>query len=137
MDQEPDTEGVKAVVRGKDGKFLLMKRAEHKDEYPGYWEFQGGGLEDETPEGGVLRELEEETGIKAEVTGEKGGFTWDSDFTDRQIKSHSFLIEVEKTEVELSREHTRYEWLELEEIFEKRHFPHIRKDLKHAGVELD
>lgn len=137
MNQEPDTEGVKAVVRDKDGKFLLMKRAEHKDEYPGYWEFPGGGLEDETPGEGVLRELEEETGIRAEVTREKGSFTWHSEFTDRQIRSHSFLVEVETPDVELSREHTEYEWLELEEIFEKKHFPEIRKDLKNAGVELE
>lgn len=133
-----DSEGVKTVVRHENsGKFLLMKRSSDKEEYPGYWEFPGGGLEEgETPREGALRELEEETGMKGEILNQ-GSFEWTSDHTDRDILSHSFLVEVEETEVELSREHTEYEWLELDVIFDRKHFPLIEKDLEHAGVKHD
>ena len=133
-----DSEGVKTVVRHREsGKYLLVKRSSDKEEYPEYWEFPGGGLEDdETPQKGALRELKEETGLKGEIQNQ-GSFEWNSDHTNRDILSHSFLVVVEETEVELSREHTEYEWLELNEIFNRKHFPLIEKDLEHAGVKHD
>jgi 8-oxo-dGTP diphosphatase len=133
-----DSKGVKTVVRcTESGKFLLMRRSSDKDEYPGFWEFPGGGLEEnEEPREGALRELREETGLRGEIV-DSGSFEWHSDHTGRDILSYSFLVEVEKEEIELSREHSEHEWLEIEEIFEKEHFPLIEKDLEYAGVEHD
>ena len=53
------------LVRHDDGTFLLMKRDERKDVYPGYWEASAGGsaLAGETPLMCAKRELFEETGI--------------------------------------------------------------------------
>jgi len=133
-----DTEGVKAVVKNPEtGKFLLVKRNDDKKEYPGYWEFPGGGLEDETPVEGVLRELKEETGLKGEVVSGGKPFVWHSEYTDRYIRSYPFLIEVEETEFELSHEHTAHQWLDIDEILDKKHFPFIKKHLKHAGVKIE
>lgn len=53
------TIGVRAVIRSKDGKFLLVRHT-----YTPGWHFPGGGIEpNETADGALVRELEQETGI--------------------------------------------------------------------------
>jgi len=53
------TIGVRAVVRSKDGKFLLVRHT-----YTSGWHFPGGGVEvNETAEEALARELEQETGL--------------------------------------------------------------------------
>ena len=57
--------GVGAIVVGKRG-ILLARR--DKDPAKGLWSFPGGGVElGETQEVSVIREVEEETGVKCEV----------------------------------------------------------------------
>ena len=52
------------VLIRPDGRFLLTSRPPGKV-YAGYWEFPGGKLEPgETPEACLIRELEEELGIR-------------------------------------------------------------------------
>ncbi len=57
-----------AVVDGDDGttpSFLLTRRATRLRSHPGQWALPGGRLdEDETPEIAVLRELDEEVGLR-------------------------------------------------------------------------
>ncbi|HQR03927.1 MAG: Nudix family hydrolase [Proteobacteria bacterium] len=56
-----------AVIERPDGAFLLGQRAEGSA-YAGYWEFPGGKVEDgETPHQAVVRELQEELGIRVTV----------------------------------------------------------------------
>lgn len=54
-----------ALVMHIDGTYLLMRRDDRKDTYPGYYEATAGGsmLKGETPDEGMRRELFEETGI--------------------------------------------------------------------------
>lgn len=58
------------VVAGflkKDGKILVGQRPENNS-LPGQWEFPGGKIEPgETPEQALVRELQEELGIDAEI----------------------------------------------------------------------
>ena len=52
------------LVRG--GEILLARRSEDRRFYPGVWDIIGGHSEgDETPADTLVRELEEEAGIKA------------------------------------------------------------------------
>ena len=53
------------LVQHRDGSYLLTKRHQGKDLYPGYWEASAGGSAQlgEGPEACAKRELFEETGI--------------------------------------------------------------------------
>ena len=59
---------VAIIVQHTDGTLLLMKRDLNKPSYPGYYECSAGGAaqKGETPEQAAIRELYEETGIRAE-----------------------------------------------------------------------
>lgn len=56
---------VDLLVLHDDGTYLLTKRSDIKDVYPGYWEASAGGsaLKGEEPLEAALRELSEETGL--------------------------------------------------------------------------
>lgn len=57
---------VDILVLHKDGTYLLTKRSDIKDVYPGYWEASAGGsaVSGEDPLQAAYRELFEETGLK-------------------------------------------------------------------------
>jgi len=58
------TEVAAAVIERPDGGFLLAQRPANKV-YPGFWEFPGGKIEPgEDPRSALVRELEEELGIR-------------------------------------------------------------------------
>ena len=79
--------------------FLIVKRNENDDLYPGAWEFPGGHLEDgETLKAGLRRELEEEidfivnvdsSKINVKLSPENCDYRWvtkDSDYLDKFVK---------------------------------------------------
>ena len=58
---------VAAVIRDRRGRILLARRTQERD-LAGLWEFPGGKREPgETSEAALVRELQEELGIEAEV----------------------------------------------------------------------
>lgn len=97
--------------------FLIVKRNENDELYPGAWEFPGGHLEiGETLKDGLKRELEEEIGFTDEFepiithyydeVNEKNGIL----VHDLEI---DFVINVDssKINVKLSDEHCDYKWV--------------------------
>ena len=57
------------IPKGKDEKIILCRRAKDKFPFPDVWVCAvGGGIESgETPERAMIREMEEEIGISADV----------------------------------------------------------------------
>lgn len=84
------------------------------------WEFPKGGVEsDENLQETALRELEEETGIKNVkiINGFREDYSYDFYHDGSRIdkKVHLYICKVFDKSVELSNEHTDYQWRDFEQ----------------------
>ena len=104
------------ILRDED-LFLIVKRSEDDNLYPGAWEFPGGHLEvGETLKEGLKRELAEEIGYSKEIEPIITHY-----YDEIKEKNHElihnleidFIINVKKenTDIKLSNEHTDYKWV--------------------------
>lgn len=107
---------VVGVVRCQDRGILLVRRSKNES-LSGKWEFGGGAVEkEENLREAVKREMIEETGLKVTIL-DKGDPYFDDYSKGGKLKLHPFLLDVEiNDQVELSHEHDRFEWVELEEL---------------------
>jgi 8-oxo-dGTP diphosphatase len=103
---------VAIAVPRKGEKYLLLERSENTSS-TGYWTFPGGRKEDENWEEAAKRELKEETGLEGEVLQEGGFYINEGELGYWRVKP--FLVEASGT-VELSEEHSDFEWILKEEI---------------------
>lgn len=104
------------ILRDKD-LFLIVKRNENDNLYPGAWEFPGGHLEDgETIKEGLKRELLEEIGFEDEFNPIITHYYDEIKSEDRELIYNleiDFIINVDrsKLEIKLSDEHSEYKWV--------------------------
>ena len=104
---------VDLLVIHTDGTYLLTKRSDTKEVYPGYWEASAGGsaVSGEEPLEAAVRELYEETGLRADSL-ELVGIT----FSDRNHGMYySYLAKVsgDKDRIVLQEgETTDYKWVD-------------------------
>jgi 8-oxo-dGTP pyrophosphatase MutT (NUDIX family) len=111
---------VQTVVRAGE-KYLMGKRSKDK-----YWEFLGGKVEDESLKEAALRELNEETDLKLNERDIKEFRRGDSyrSSDDEKFRLNPVLIVLSEEKMNsmtregLSREHTDFAWIELEEFDE-------------------
>lgn len=107
---------ITGVLRDKD-LFLIVKRNENDDMYPGAWEFPGGHLEDgETLKDGLKRELEEEIGFKDEFEPIITHYYDDVEEKNGELIHNleiDFIVNVDSSNVNinLSDEHCNYKWV--------------------------
>ena len=110
---------VDILIQHVDGTYLLTKRDEGKDVYPGYWEASAGGsaLSGEEPLEAAKREMKEETGLESD------------DFTLVNVSfrepSHSMfysyiaVVDCDKDSVVLQEgETTEYKWVDKAGLME-------------------
>ena len=104
------------ILKDKD-LFLVVKRNENDNLYPGAWEFPGGHLEDgETLKDGLKRELMEEIGYTEDFNPIITHY-----FDEVKEKNNElihdleidFIVNVNKSQVnvKLSEEHSDYKWV--------------------------
>lgn len=104
------------ILRDND-LFLVVKRNEKDDLYPGAWEFPGGHLEDgETLKDGLKRELMEEIGYIEDFNPSITHYFDEVKEKNNElihILEIDFIINVDKSKVnvKLSEEHSDYKWV--------------------------
>lgn len=109
----------KALIFDSAGKFLLLTRSDTHPTLAGYYDLPGGMIEpSEEPGAGVLREIQEETGIT--TSGAKVLYA-----TTMLIGSVSYptllyciYLGDESPAVTISWEHSSYEWAGLDKLAE-------------------
>jgi 8-oxo-dGTP diphosphatase len=116
----------------EDDLFLLLKRLDERETFPGLWEFPSGELENENIREEALRELKEETGFIGETVRAGEEFLVESKYGDFEV--YPVLVLVDMDEPDLTREHSKYDWYSLDEIDELETVKGLKKDLKHVGV---
>ena len=110
---------VDLLVLHTDGTYLLTKRSDVKDVYPGYWEASAGGsaLSGEEPLDAATRELYEETGLKADSL-ELTGISY-SDKSHGMYYSYIAYVSGDKDRIVLQEgETTDYKWVDREGLLE-------------------
>ena len=110
---------VDLLVLHEDGTYLLTKRSDDKDIYPGYWEASAGGaaVSGEEPLEAAERELFEETGLKADSLELVGVIFRD----EGRSMYYSYIAKVscEKDSIVLQEgETTDYKWVDKEGLLE-------------------
>lgn len=115
-----------------DWEFLLLRRSMNTI-YPGTWQGVTGKIENsETPYQTALRELEEETGLKAYrlFTVDKVNMFYDAK-KDTMNLIPVFGVIVQSNDIILSKEHTEYKWCDLNETIKL-----ITWDQQKKGVQI-
>lgn len=96
------------------GEILLVKR--DNEPYRGFWAIPGGKLEfDETCEEAVLREVEEETGLKTEIKSLIGVYSAPRRHP-KQLISAAYFLTVKGGKVRKSKEATEIGWFPLNDL---------------------
>ncbi|MBU4069477.1 MAG: NUDIX domain-containing protein [Nanoarchaeota archaeon] len=102
-----------------NGKLLVLYSEPHPEHGEGGWFLVTGGIEkDETYEEAVIREVLEETGL---VTEEVISLNWGSiyNWRDEICEEHNFISFVKPGEIILNEEHSKYDWLDIEEFIQR------------------
>lgn len=99
----------KAVIR-KNGKIILIKRAQRSSFEPGLWELPGGKVDyGENLVEALKREVEEEVGLLIDVG--KPIITWHFLKEPYWVTGVTFLADCRGGTVGLSKEHDEYAWI--------------------------
>ncbi|RLQ23878.1 NUDIX domain-containing protein [Seongchinamella sediminis] len=104
---------VAAAVILNNGKLFSAKRSSGMH-LEGYWEFPGGKLEDgESPEQCLVRELEEELCVKAEI----GRYIGESvyDYGTKIVRLLAYQVRILEGDIQLI-DHEEFRWLTVEEL---------------------
>lgn len=110
------------VLIRRKGRFLLVKRSEDDDIFPGFWQNMGGKIEiGETVEKAVVREVKEEVGLNVEDVHPNfvHSYSWKKDESSPTRLGLIYLIELsndmDKHRVNLCSELSDCGWFSIEE----------------------
>ena len=97
----------------------MLRRASNESFLPGRYDLPGGGLEpSELPEDGIIREVNEETGLSASVVRILHVRPYGAGPSSDDAVLIVFLLKLsdEDAQVRLSEEHDEYRWIERSEL---------------------
>ena len=100
---------VTAAIIERDGRIFIARRAPQEN-FAGFWEFPGGKVEPgETPEDCLIRELQEEFGIRAAVRAFVGENV--HAYESGSIRLLAYEVDIIEGEISLS-VHDAFDWVE-------------------------
>ncbi len=103
----------------KDNKLLILKRSSDEVHKANIWEIPGGRLElGENPIEGLKREVKEESGIDIEVLHPIKVRHFERE-DGQTITMLIFLCKALNDDVKISKEHSEFDWVEIENCKEK------------------
>jgi len=112
-----------------NNKVLILKRADHNIEFPGYWSFCSGYVKEfEAAEDTIAREIKEETGLAPKISKKFGPIK--VSHKDKEWIILLFLCQTDRTDVTLDKENVDYAWIDIKDIDKYALVPGIKKALK-------
>jgi len=125
---------VTGVVRHKN-KILILKKSPDDWNFPSKWSFCSGYVKEfEAAEDTALREIKEETGIKAKLVKKGRLFQASSHKNEKSWIVMPFLCEASSNKVKLDHENTEFRWIDYKDIKNYDTVPGLEKDLKVLGL---
>ena len=125
---------VTAVVKHKN-KILILKKSPEDWNFPNKWSFCSGYVKEFEPaEETALREIKEETGLKAKILQQGKLFHANDKKKGKTWIVMPFLCEVKSDNIVLDHENVEYRWISHEDIKKFDTVPGLEKDLKVLGL---
>lgn len=116
--------GAKALIQDKEGRVLILKKRPNKPHHnwQEFWDLPGGKMQESGAKETLMREVEEETGIKGIGVGQLYAAVRANFKINNGKDNLLFLIYrcgmPEGQEIRLSEEHSEYKWVQMSEARE-------------------
>ena len=108
---------VDGILVSPDDKILILRRANYMKKFGGKWGFVGGSIDDKDKDSkaAAKREIKEETGWELTWNEEHEMKMFDKINHKDNSSTEYWLVKLEtEPEIKISREHSKYEWYEVE-----------------------
>lgn len=126
---------VKAVVIKDGDKVLILKRPVNDDHGAGKYDLPGGSLDaGEYMQEALKREVKEETGMEVEIGPIMHAFDFEITREDAPVycKGIRFIAYYKDGNIDLSEEHSEFEWMPIDKAIEKLSAEGFEKDKREA-----
>lgn len=108
---------VDGILVSPDDKILILRRANYMKKFGGKWGFVGGSIDDKDKDSkaAIKREIKEEIGYELTWNEEHEMKMFDKINHQDNSSTEYWLVKLEvNPEIKISREHSKYEWYEIE-----------------------
>jgi 8-oxo-dGTP pyrophosphatase MutT (NUDIX family) len=119
---------VDGILISPDDEILILRRANYIKKFGGKWGFVGGHVDDKDKDNrsAIKREIKEETGYELTWNEEYEAKVFEKITHEDGSSTEYWIIKLEtKPEIKISREHSKYEWYEIENNKDYKWMPEV------------